>query len=87
MYIVKKNIIKIKFWYLLTLIINLINMKKFFKEIKFVKIFFFTYLNAISVWNFSSINIFNDRDQIIEPKHYLITLTGVKFLNLREYHI
>ena len=63
--------------------------KVFFKEIKFVKNFFFSHiLNAISVWNFSSINIFNDRDQIIEPKHYFNNPNWSKnFLNLREYHI
>ena len=63
--------------------------KILFREIKFIKNFFFSHiLNAISVWNFTTINIFNNRDQIIEPKHYIYNSNWNKnFLNLREYYI
>jgi len=63
--------------------------KIFFKEVKFIKNLFFSHiLNAISVWNFTTINIFNNRDQIIEPKHYIYNSNWNKnFLNLREYYI
>ena len=90
MYIVKKNFNKYK------VIVPTNSNYKFnkyekilFKEIKFIKNFFISHiLNAISLWSFSSINIFNNRDQIIEPKHYINNPNWSKnFLNLREYHI
>ena len=63
--------------------------KILFPEIKFIKNFFFSHiLNAISLWNFSSLNIYNQREQVIEPKHYIHNQNWNKnILNLREYYI